>query len=516
MDQDLIRRGGVVPSFAFAFNSPSFSDRFLRLEITAIDSLPGSSGVDDAGSLADSARHRKRSRLELREDKDSARHLLDTPNPNGNEVETKDCHLSEEDQNELGSLTEEHLPSIGEDGDEGHLDTSPSMMGTPALRVKSIPVSSVILAASSPFFRKLFTNGMQESNQKSVTIRIMETEEEAMLELLSFMYSGELKTNDPILLLDILMVADKFEVTTCITHCTELLSRLPMSKDYALLYLDHPCSHSVAVALEPVKAAAKEFLANKYKHFLRFQDEVMRLPLSGIEAIFSSSDLQVPSEDHVYNFLLRWAIAQYPDAKECRKILNTSLFPLLRFSHLSYLKLQKVLAFMGLDRNEQASNVISSLLYKADASYRQNCLAADGVAPRKYEERSYSCRPLKVIVFDRPFLQCMAYLDLKIDECFQLFPSGCALSQEFCFAAHGFFLKACCMMEQQSMTHRFGLYLGLLNRGPMPVTLDCEFAARERPSGGFVVKSKYTHTFTDCGHSFGSRDLLNSLDGVDC
>jgi len=38
--------------------------------------------------------------------------------------------------------------------------------------VKSIYISSAILAAKSPFFYKLFSNGMKESDQRHATLRI--------------------------------------------------------------------------------------------------------------------------------------------------------------------------------------------------------------------------------------------------------------------------------------------------------------------------------------------------------
>jgi len=85
------------------------------------------------------------------------------------------------------------------------------------------------------------------------------------MELLSFIYSGKLTTNQPTLLLDILMIADKFEVVSCMRHCSHLLRCLPMTTESALLYLDLPSSISMATAVQQLTDAAKEFLANKYK-----------------------------------------------------------------------------------------------------------------------------------------------------------------------------------------------------------------------------------------------------------
>ena len=65
------------------------------------------------------------------------------------------------------------------------------------------------------------------------------------------------------------MAADKFEVLSCMRHCSQLLSSLPMTTDSALLYLDHPCSILKADEVRPLTDAAKEFLANKYNDFAK-------------------------------------------------------------------------------------------------------------------------------------------------------------------------------------------------------------------------------------------------------
>ena len=70
MDPDFSRASGG-PNFEFAFNSVTFSDRVLRIEIVAGDDGPGAKGPAGEGcsSLADWARQRKRRREELRQRK---------------------------------------------------------------------------------------------------------------------------------------------------------------------------------------------------------------------------------------------------------------------------------------------------------------------------------------------------------------------------------------------------------------------------------------------------------------
>ncbi|KAI5009278.1 hypothetical protein ZWY2020_011373 [Hordeum vulgare] len=244
-----------------------------------------------------------------------------------------------------------------EEADGKNIDSSWTMAATPVLRVKTIYISSVVLAANSPFFLKLFSNGMKESDQRHLTLQIADSEETVMMELLRFMYTGKLAATEPNLLLDILTAADKFEVLACMRRCSQLLTNLPMTRETALLYLDYPCSTSVAAEIQHLTDAAKEFLANKYKVFDKFPHELMDMPLAGIEAIFSSSDLQIPSEDAIYTFLLKWVCEQYLQTEDRHKIWSSRLLPLLRFNHMSWKQLHEVLTCSddAIDNEKQRS-----------------------------------------------------------------------------------------------------------------------------------------------------------------
>ncbi|XP_037435834.1 BTB/POZ domain-containing protein At2g46260-like isoform X2 [Triticum dicoccoides] len=199
----------VGESFEFAFDKEAFSDKKLRVEVV---------GSDDAAS-------RKRRR--------------------------------EDDKSDEGEC----------------VDSSSIVMAAPTLRVTTMHINSAILAAKSPFFFKLFSNGMKESDKGQATLRIADSES-------------------------------------------------------AVLCLDLPYSISMAPALA---VAAKKFFAERYKDFLstKLQDELMRIPLAGILAILSRNDLGVLPEEAVYDFVLRWADSQYPNPEEKRKILSSQLLPLV-------------------------------------------------------------------------------------------------------------------------------------------------------------------------------------------
>ncbi|WCJ22365.1 BTB/POZ/Kelch-associated protein [Euphorbia peplus] len=466
--------------FGFAFNDSNFSDRVLRIEI--MGDLPDNrSDGEGCTSIADWARYRKRRREDIKKDNvaevsvGAEEQILSC-----NQPDMDDCVGCENQDEEAEAMIEE-LPS-GDEAAEG-CESPWSMDCSTVVRVKTLHISSPILAAKSPFFYKLFSNGMRESEQRHVTLRINASEEAALMELLNFMYSNTLSTNTAPGLLDVLMAADKFEVASCMRYCSRQLRNMPMTPESALLYLELPSSVLMADAVQPLTDAAKQYLASRYRDMSKLQEEVMSLPLAGVEAIFSSDDLQVASEDAVYDFVLKWARAQYPKVEDRREILD--------FEHDVASKL-----------------VLEALFFKAEVPHRQRALAAeDSSLSRRFAERAYKYRPVKVVEFELPRQQCVVYLDLKREECANLYPSGRVYSQAFHLGGQGFFLSAHCNMDQQSSFHCFGLFLGMQEKGNVSFAVDYEFAARSKPTEEFVSKYKGNYTFTG-GKAVGYRNLF--------
>lgn len=492
-------------NFGFAFNDSNFSDRVLRIEVVGGSSECRSDGEGGCcTSIADWARLRKRRREDGR--KETALDITGCPEEQIlNEPDMDDCD-GPENQDDTVAMVEES-PS----GDEAASsnDSGWSMDSSTVLKIKTLHISSPILAAKSPFFYKLFSNGMRESEQRHVTLRIGGSEEAALMELLNFMYSNTLSANTAPALLDVLMAADKFEVASCMRYCSRLLRNLPMTPESALLYLELPSSVLMGEAVQPLTDAAKQYLATRYKDINRYQDEVMSLPLAGIEAILSCDDLQVASEDAVYDFILRWARAQHQGLEERRDVLGSRLARYIRFPYMSCRKLKKVLSCTDFDHEVASKLVLEALFFKAEAPHRQRTLAAEEctTSNRRFVERAYKYRPVKVVEFELPRQQCVVYLDLKREECANLFPSGRVYSQAFHLGGQGFFLSAHCNMDQQSSFHCFGLFLGMQEKGSVTFAVDYEFAARSKPTEEYISKYKGNYTFTG-GKAVGYRNLF--------
>ncbi|KAK8718309.1 hypothetical protein V6N13_045546 [Hibiscus sabdariffa] len=475
MDSDCTRgAAGSGGDFGFAFNDSNFSDRILRIEIMGgpSDCAPDGEGCT---SIADWARHRKRRREDIK--KENALDLSICPEEqvlNDNQPDMDDAAGCENQDEEAVAMVEETQSG---DEDANSIESSWNMDCSTVVRVKTLHISSPILAAKSPFFYKLFSNGMRESEQRHVTLRISASEEAALMELLNFMYSNTLSVTTAPALLDVLMAADKFEVASCMRYCSRLLRNLPMTPESALLYLDLPSSVLMGEAVQPLTEAAKQYLASRYKDMTKFQEE--------------------------------WARVQYPKLEERREVLGSRLARFIRFPYMTCRKLKKVLACNDFDHEFSSKLVLEALFFKAEAPHRQRSLAADESATlnRRFIDRAYKYRPVKVVEFEVPRQQCIVYLDLKREECANLFPSGRVYSQAFHLGGQGFFLSAHCNMDQQSSFHCFGLFLGMQEKGSVSFAVDYEFAARSKPTEEFVSKYKGNYTFTG-GKAVGYRNLF--------
>ncbi|GAU13611.1 hypothetical protein TSUD_347150 [Trifolium subterraneum] len=495
MESDTVSSSEDANDFGFAFNDSNFSDRILQIEVMN-DPIQASSNAEGCSTVSDWANDRKRRREDIKNE--NAELLPDQP-------DLIDFAPREPQDEEADAMLEES-PS----GDEASTvdDANLQMDCSAVVKVKTLHISSPILAAKSPFFYKLFSNGMRESEQRHVTLRISASEEAPLMELLNFMYCNSLSVALPPALLDVLMAADKFEVASCMRACSRALRNIPMTPESALLYLDLPSSVLMADAVQPLTDAAKQYLASRYKDVTKHQEELMGLPLAGVEAILSSDELQVASEDAVYDFVLKWARTQYPKLEERREVLGLKLARFIRFPYMTCRKLKKVLTCNDFDHEVASKLVTEALFFKAEAPHRQRILAAESASSsRLFVERSYKYRPVKVVEFELPRQQCVVYLDLKREECANLFPSGRVYSQAFHLGGQGFFLSAHCNMDQQSSFHCFGLFLGMQEKGSVSFAVDYEFAARSRPTEEYVSKYKGNYTFTG-GKAVGYRNLF--------
>ncbi|KAJ0439317.1 putative chromatin remodeling & transcription regulator BTB-POZ family [Helianthus annuus] len=361
-----------------------------------------------------------------------------------------------------------------------------STQSSSGVRVKTMYISSSILAARSPFFYKLFSNGMKESKQYHATLRINASEEAGLMELLKFMYSNNLSDTTASAVFDVLKAADKFNVASCMRHCSRLLRNLPMTPEFVVVYLDLPPTILMAEAFQQLTVAAKQFCVVYYKDDItKFEGEILSLPLAIVEAIIASDDLQVPTEDEVYSFVLNWARAQYAELEDRREAVMTHLAKFIRFPYMTHQKLIEAQTCKEFDPVFARKVVNEAISFQCTYTGYPN-----SNLNHRFVKRAYEYQPVKMLELTHPHPRLIVYLELNRDECASLFPQGMFYSRAFMFGGHVCYFHAECDMDQQSSLHSFKLHLGIEEEEVVYSVFDYDCAARSKPTERFVSKSK--------------------------
>jgi hypothetical protein len=114
----------------------------------------------------------------------------------------------------------------------------------------------------------LYLNSVYERERYFVVWYFI-AEETAFMDLLQYMYSLTLRARSTKELLDVLMLADKFEVTSCVDWCSTTLQDSPMSMENALVYIDLPRHLHTNDSVKSLIDKAKKFLLQLFRDIER-------------------------------------------------------------------------------------------------------------------------------------------------------------------------------------------------------------------------------------------------------
>ncbi|KAL8150480.1 hypothetical protein V2J09_020288 [Rumex salicifolius] len=317
-------------------------------------------------------------------------------------------------------------------------------------------ISSAILAARSSFFYKLFKNGMLESHQKDVTLRINQSEKAALLDLLGFMYTKNLSATSSSDLVDVLMAADKFGVNSCIKHCIQLLLEKPMTLESAILYLDLPST--IFDVVEPLINATIPYLI-----------------------ILGRGGFRVGSEYEVFNFVLEWGSKHYRENRKERRAMITELVErFVHFPSMSCSMLRRVLKRDELDRKKAIKLVKKALFLKAELPFGKHINARN---------RLYKDRLVKVVHLEFRLPRCVVYFDLTKEDCRSLTTKSIC-SETFLIGGLKFYLRAEYYDEEESLSSSQGFGVDLDILGPEKCKVNVEFALMKRQTDEFQTQHK--------------------------
>ena len=206
----------------------------------------------------------------------------------------------------------------------------------------------VVLAATFPYFHAMFTHDMLESRQDTITIGACGVEPSALEALLNFSYTGKLVI-DGANVRSLMLSASFLQLSRVIDACAEyLIARLTPNnalenEDFAeslgCSLLSSACQKFIKkYFVHIVNSTGKQFMKCTILMFLRilFCLEYMQLSLEKMITLTSEDELEVTSEEVVFNAVLAW-VKYDPElrAEALPKLLSCVRMPLLTPQFLS-------------------------------------------------------------------------------------------------------------------------------------------------------------------------------------
>lgn len=155
-----------------------------------------------------------------------------------------------------------------------------------------------ILAASSPFFRAMFTSDVRESTDSVVPIH--EISKDAMETLLEYIYSGKINlTNENVQsvfsaanFLEMLEVVDK-----CIDHISAAVG-LSNCLDVFFFAMYNYC--------EKLKQNSGKFILKKFPEIAESEEFMSKVEVGDLIWFLSSDDIYVDREEYIFEYILKW------------------------------------------------------------------------------------------------------------------------------------------------------------------------------------------------------------------
>lgn len=187
-----------------------------------------------------------------------------------------------------------------------------------------------LLAASSDYFRGMFTSGMKESRQESVSLLLVgATKFEA---LLHYTYSGALALGWGCVF-DLTCTSLQLQFQTAFSLCLNFLQQ--EIDAYSCLDV---ASFAEAYGMADLLALADDFVLRHFQDVSiipKFQD----LPVEKLKKYLQSDSLCVPSELPVFRAVMCW-IEAFPRkrVKLARELMETIQFPLMTFKEFKEVK----------------------------------------------------------------------------------------------------------------------------------------------------------------------------------
>jgi len=192
---------------------------------------------------------------------------------------------------------------------------------------QTFPCHRLLLAAASDYFAAMFTSGLVEQHQDTITIQGVEPS--ALCTLLEYCYTGRLELQEETVE-SVTAAACLLQLPQVVEACCAFFKKLlhPSNCIGIRLFAD-------SQACIQLRDTARQFTEDNFVEVTKNQ-EFLLLPAQELETLLSSDDLNVKSEEIVYQALLEWINFDLAVRKgEASRLLACVRLPLLRPQYIA-------------------------------------------------------------------------------------------------------------------------------------------------------------------------------------
>lgn len=179
----------------------------------------------------------------------------------------------------------------------------------------------VVLAAGSPYFRSMFSSGMEECHKN--VIKMQQLASDVFEQVLGFIYTGKVCMT-PVLVEDLFAQAHIFQISTLIGLCVDFFEKNMK---------EHNCLSALTLAdihaHKPLYVFAKKFCCEHFQTLCQ-DDDLYRLSAECMIDLLRDRRLSCETEELVYHTALKWLEYDITQRRVFRyRILESIKFPLL-------------------------------------------------------------------------------------------------------------------------------------------------------------------------------------------
>ncbi|XP_041351470.1 kelch-like protein 7 [Gigantopelta aegis] len=169
------------------------------------------------------------------------------------------------------------------------------------------PCHRTVLAATSPYFKAMFTTNLNESKQRQ--IKLYEVDPKSVSQIINYAYTGNLQITRGNAQ-NLLAASTLFQILPVQKACAKFME-LQLDVNNCVGIHDFANIHNC----EELKVKAREFIEKNFSEVFKVE-EFLNLPSDRIAEFLSSDELNVEKEETVFEALILWIYFDLENRKE--------------------------------------------------------------------------------------------------------------------------------------------------------------------------------------------------------